>query len=193
MRLAAVVPGAGLSRRMGREKVLLPFGGSTVLERVLTTLALAGVAERIVVLRPDLAEAAEFARRSGARVVVNPHPKQEMLLSIRMGIAELPRECEAFYVWPADHPAVAIETLGLLAREGGPGRVAVPVHAGRRGHPALIGAELIRDIVAIPPGAGLRHIWRTRPEVLVEVEVDDPGVLLDLDTPEDYQEALKRI
>jgi molybdenum cofactor cytidylyltransferase len=189
VRLAAVVPAAGLSRRMGREKVLLRFGGWTVLERVLTTLAAAGVAERVVVLRPDLPEAAQLARKAGARVVVNPRPKDEMLLSIRMGIADLSLGVEAFYVWPADHPAVAVETLGLLAQEGGPGRVALPVHVGRRGHPALIGADLIPDIVAIPPNEGLRHLWRTRPEVLVEVPVDDVGVLLDLDTPEDYEKA----
>jgi CTP:molybdopterin cytidylyltransferase MocA len=176
---------------MGREKILLPFGGWTVLERVLTTLAAAGVAERVVVLRPDLPEAAELARQSGARVLVNPHPEEEMLVSIRMGIAELSSAVEAFYVWPADHPAVAVETLDLLAREGGPGRVALPVHAGRRGHPALVGAELIRDIVAIPLGEGLRHLWRTRPHILVEVPVEDRGVLLDLDTPEDYRDALK--
>ncbi len=190
MRLGAVVPAAGLSRRMGREKILLRFGSSTVLERVLTTLGAAGVAERVVVLRPDLPEAAELAGKAGARVVVNPHPEEEMLLSIRMGIAELRRDVEAFYLWPADHPAVAIETLGILARESGPSQVALPVHAGRRGHPALIGAGLIPDIAAIPPGKGLRHLWQSRPEVLVEVAVEDIGVLLDLDTPEDYERLL---
>ena len=63
--LAAVVPAAGLSRRMGSEKVLLPFGRSTVLETILETLAAAGVAQVAVVLRPDLTEAAEKARRVG--------------------------------------------------------------------------------------------------------------------------------
>lgn len=192
MKLAAVVPAAGLSRRMGREKILLPFGGGTVLERVLTTLAAAGVAEPVVVLRPDLPEAAEAVRRAGARAVLNPHPEREMLLSIRMGMADLPPDTGAFYVWPADHPAVAVETIRLLARAGGPGRVALPVHAGRRGHPALVGAELIPAIAAISPGRGLRDLWRTSSEVLVEVPVDDPGVLLDLNTPEDYERWMGR-
>jgi molybdenum cofactor cytidylyltransferase len=187
VKLSAVVLAAGFSRRMGREKVLLPFGGSSILGRILANLAAAGAAERIVVLRPDLDEAARIAQRAGARVVINEHPEQEMLLSIRMGIADLSADAEAFYVWPADHPAVAIETLRRLARAGGPARVALPVHDQRRGHPVLIGAGLVPHIAAIPPNEGLRHLWRTRPEVLVEVPVDDSGVLVDLNTPEDYE------
>ena len=191
MRRAAVVPGAGLSRRMGQEKILLRLGGASVLERVLATLSAAGVLERVVVLRPDLPEAAEQARRAGARVALNAHPREEMLLSIRLGIAVLSPAVDAFFIWPADHPAVAAQTLGLLARAGGPGRVALPVHAGRRGHPALVGAELIPAIAAIPPGQGLRYLWRTRPELLVEVPVDDSGVLVDLNTPDDYERATR--
>lgn len=187
MKLGAVVLAAGLSRRMGREKVLLRFGDWTVLERVLFTLAAAGIDERVTVVRPDLPQAAEIARRVGARVVVNPRPQEEMLLSIRMGIAELSPDVDAFFVWPADHPAVAGETLAELVRAAGRARVVLPVHAGRRGHPALVGADLIADIVAIPRGEGLRHLWRVRPEILTEVAVSDQGVLLDLDTPEDYE------
>jgi molybdenum cofactor cytidylyltransferase len=189
-RLAAVVPAAGLSRRMGREKVLLSIGSSSVLERVLDTLASAGVDERIVVVRPDLPEAAQQARSRGARVVVNPHPEEEMLHSIRMGIEELSPGLEAFFVWPADHPAVRVETLLLLALQANRTLVLLPLHRGRRGHPALVGADLIDSIAAIPADQGLRHLWRSRPEVLGEVPVEDEGVLLDLDTPEDYQKAL---
>ena len=187
MKLGAVVVAAGLSRRMGREKILLPFGDGTILERVLQTLAAASIDERVVVVRPDLPQSAEIARRLGARVVVNANPQEEMLLSIRLGIAELSPGVDAFFLWPADHPAVAGETLAELARAAGRPRVVLPIHAGRRGHPALVGADLIADIGAIPAGQGLRHLWRARPEVLFEVPVDDGGVLMDLDTPEDYE------
>ena len=187
----AVVPAAGFSRRMGKEKVLLRFGGTTVLERVLTTLRVAGVEERVVVLRPDLKEAIALVRRAGARVVLNPHPEDEMLLSIRMGIADLPPDLPAFFVWPADHPAVLPETLAKLALEADPQRVVVPVYAGRRGHPALVGGQLVSEIAAIPPNEGLRYLWRLRPEVLCEMEVEDRGVLVNVDTPEDYENAIK--
>ena len=74
MKLGAVVPAAGLSRRMGSEKVLLPFGDSTMLETVLARLAQAGVSRTVVILRPDLAAAQEAAVAAGAEVVVNPRP-----------------------------------------------------------------------------------------------------------------------
>lgn len=193
MRLGAVVPAAGLSRRMGREKILLRFGESSVLERVLGALAAAGVEQRVAVLRPDLSEAREQARRAGARVVINPHPEEEMLLSIRMGIAELSPEVEAFFIWPADHPAVSLETLGALAREAASARVCLPTHRGRRGHPALVGSLLTPEIAAIPAGRGLPHLWRARPESLREVAVEDPGVLLGIDTPEDYENAVRAL
>lgn len=187
MKLGAVVVAAGLSRRMGREKVLLPFGDRTVLERVLSTLEAAAIGERVAVVRADLPQAADIARRLGTRVVVNDHPEEEMLLSVRMGIAALSPDVDAFFVWPADHPAVGGETLALLIQAAGRSRVALPIHGGRRGHPALVGADLIGDIGAIPAGEGLRQLWRARPEVLTEVRVGDAGVLVDLDTPEDYE------
>jgi molybdenum cofactor cytidylyltransferase len=190
MRLGAVVPAAGLSRRMGKEKILLPFGESSVLEHVLSTLRRSGIEERVVVLRADLPEAITRARNLGAQVVLNPHPEEEMLVSIRMGITQLSAEIETFFVWPADHPAVSGETLTELARQAAAGRVVLPVYRGRRGHPALVGGELLPEIARIPASHGLRWLWRTRPEVLKEVIVEDPGVLLDLDTPEDY-EALR--
>jgi CTP:molybdopterin cytidylyltransferase MocA len=172
---------------MGREKILLRFGGVTALERVLDSLLRAGVEDRVAVLRPGLEEAALLARGRGALVVLNEHPEEEMLVSIRLGIASLPRPVEAFAVWPADHPAVSPDTLAALAARAAPDRVIVPTWGGRRGHPALVGAALREAIDAIPPGSGLRRLWRDRPELLEELAVEDEGVVLDMNTPADYE------
>jgi molybdenum cofactor cytidylyltransferase len=188
--LAAVVPAAGLSRRMGREKILLPFGRSTLLETILATLATAGVTQVVAVLRPDLPEAADRARRSGARVVLNPHPEEEMLESIRLGLLEIPSDVAAVFIWPADHPAVSAGTVAMLARSADPARALIPSWRSRHGHPALVGRNLLSSIGEIPPGEGLRHLWRTKSEAVVEVAVEDPGVVRNVDTPEDYRNAL---
>lgn len=190
--IGAVVLAAGLSRRMGKEKVLLPLGPETVLERVLATLAAAGISEKVVVLREDLEGAIEIARREGARMAINPRPEEEMLLSIRLGMMELNAELDAFFVWPADHPAVGAATLEALILAAAPDQVALPTYEGRRGHPALVGGHLKGNIAAIPAGLGLRQLWCDRPEILREVAVPDEGVLLDLDTPEDYAKAIAR-
>ena len=193
MMLGALVLAAGLSRRMGKEKVLLPLGASSSLERVLSTLHECGIEEPVVVLREDLPEAITRARRLGGRVILNPHPEEEMLVSIRLGITELPAGVTAFFVWPVDHPTVTAATVETLAGQADPGRAVLPVFRGRRGHPALIGKDLLPEIARIAANRGLRELWRARPEVLRELDVEDPGVLLDLDTPEDYEEALRRI
>jgi molybdenum cofactor cytidylyltransferase len=188
--LAAVVPAAGLSRRMGKEKILLPFGRSTLLETILETLAAAGIAEVVVVLRPDLPEAAERARRSGARVVFNPHPEEEMLESIRLGLRAIAPDAPGAFIWPADHPAVSADTIRTLARFSHPSLALIPCWQSRRGHPALVGRQLFSAIEKIPPGEGLRHLWRTMPDAVVEFSVPDPGTVQNVDTPEDYRQAL---
>jgi CTP:molybdopterin cytidylyltransferase MocA len=176
---------------MGREKILLPFGRSTLLETILETLAAAGVTQVVAVLRPDLPEAADRARRSGARVVFNPHPEEEMLESIRLGLAAIPAQAEAVFIWPADHPAVSAGPILMLARSADPVRALIPFFRSRRGHPALVGRELLSSIGEIPPGEGLRHLWRTRHEAVVEIQVEDAGVVRNVDTPEDYRKALE--
>ena len=195
--IAAVVPAAGRSRRMGREKTALPWNDSTILETVLDKIAgvaIAGqaIAPVVVVLRPDLSDAADRARRRGARVVVNPRPDDGMIESVRLGIAAISQPVQALLLWPADHPAVAAATLRSLCCAAEPSKAVLLRYQGRRGHPALIGAELIPAIVEIPPGQGLRQLWRARPEIVLEIDVDDPGILVDLDTPADYETALER-
>ena len=186
MKLAAVVPAAGLSRRMGREKILLPFRGSTIFETILQTLGRAGVSTIVAVLRPDLPEAAERARRGGAVVVTNPRPEDEMLVSIRLGLEVISTDPDAVFVWPADHPAVSAATVRLLADRADPARALLPTYLSRRGHPALIGRELLPEIARIPPEEGLRRLWRIRSDAVREIAVEDPGVIRNVDTPADY-------
>jgi molybdenum cofactor cytidylyltransferase len=193
MKLGAIVPAAGFSRRMGREKVLLPFGDSTVLETVLAKLAQLELERSVVVLRPDLPDAERLAADAGARVVVNPHPEEEMLVSIRLGLAALAGSVDAFFVWPVDHPGVAPATLSLLAAEARREKAVIPVHRGARGHPAVVGADLVPEISRIPPRAGLRQLWRSRADAVRELAVDDPGVVENLDDPDAWTRARERL
>jgi molybdenum cofactor cytidylyltransferase len=192
--IGAVVLAAGRSRRMGREKALLAWGRETSLERVLA--ALASASHVCVVLRPDLADAEAaggVARKAGASVLVNADPDAEMLDSVRIGAAGLSESLEAFFVWPVDHPLVTPETLGRLEDAADRAAVAIPTFRGRRGHPALVGMKLRSDLLALPRGAGLRDLWHgVAPPPVREVVVDDPGVVTNVDTPEQYAEALRR-
>jgi len=147
------------------------------------------VRDVVVVLRADLEEAARRAQRLGARVLVNPDPDGEMMESIRMGVAALRPSSEAVFVWPADHPAVQAATISALASVAEPGAVWIPCWKGRRGHPALVGSALRQDLVAASAPGGLRDLWRTRAAAIRELAVEDPGVVTNIDTPEQYEAA----
>lgn len=177
---------------MGREKILLPFGESTMLGTVLAKLAAAGVPTIAAIFRADLPEAHRVARAAGAEVVVNPDPDDEMLVSIRLGVERLLPAADALFIWPADHPAVSSATLRLLIDRASRQTALLPVHAGRRGHPALAGAEVLAAIGRIPDNEGLRWLWRERADSVLEVAVDDPGVIENLDDPEAYERARRR-
>jgi molybdenum cofactor cytidylyltransferase len=189
--IGAVVLAAGRSRRMGAEKIRLPFGGSTVLETVLETLSAAGVdpAHTVVVLRPDLEDMADAVRRRGASAVWNPDSDAAMMSSIRVGLEAIPSDLDALFVWPADHPAVSPGTVRGLALRADPTRVWIPVWNGRRGHPALLGRDLLAPAAAQSDDEGLRELWRSRADAVYEWPVDDAGVVANADSPEEYERA----
>lgn len=189
--VAAVVPAAGRSRRMGRPKLSLPWGESTILGALLGTLGRGGVDPIVVVVRPDDGPTTEEARGEGARVAVNPDPERGMLSSIQAGLRDLASSLDPWpvpiLVTPADLPAVSLETVRkLVALSGAPGEMAVPVFEGQRGHPLQIGRELVSEVFDLDDSVGLRQLLERHPEGLREIPVEDPGVLGDVDTPGDY-------
>ena len=191
----AVVPAAGRSRRMGRPKLLLPYRGSTVVGSLVAALAAGGVGEVVLVVASDRGSLARWGRAAGLTVAVNPDPSRGMLSSVRVGIAALggavalsPRGAPLL-VAPGDLPALRPATVAALLRSfaATAAPLAVPVHRGRRGHPLLISPRLIAEIDRLDPAVGLRQLLARHPGELLRVEVDDPGVLHDVDTSEDYR------
>jgi molybdenum cofactor cytidylyltransferase len=184
--------------------------GGTVIGATLAALA-AGGAGRIAVVtragdRPLRAwlrgqAAAEIARRTGQAgqepelvAVVNPHPERGMLSSIVIGLEALGGPGagggpEPLLVCPADLPELAPATVAaVLDRLAATGAgLAVPVHAGRRGHPLAIAAGLAAEIPGLDPAVGLRQLLERHPDRLAEVPAADPGCVRDLDTEEDYR------
>jgi molybdenum cofactor cytidylyltransferase len=189
--IAAVVAAAGRSERMGRPKPLLACGPTTFLGAILDTLA----ASPVDSVRVVLGHAAETVKTElglpESVYVVNLNYDAGMLSSIRTGLHALPLGTRAFLLWPVDHPRVSGRTVKRLIeafeRTGAP--VVLPVHAGRRGHPVLFSARLIPELVAAPDDQGARFVVRAHAEDVVEVEVEDPGVTEDLDTPDAYARA----
>lgn len=187
MRVGAVVLAAGESSRMGRPKMLLPWGRGTVLSAVVSSLLSAPLWRVVVVLGHRAAEVGGALEPVGPdprlRVVVNDRYPEGMLTSIQRGARELPGS--AVLVALGDQPLVTPGTVKAVIRahEGG---ITVPVHGGRRGHPVLVDASLVGDLLTLPPEAGLRGLFMDHPKRVTYAEVCSEEILIDLDTPADY-------
>ena len=182
--VAAILLAAGRSRRMGSCKQLLPLGGSTVIARCLATLDKGGVAEIVVVVSEDGQEVAEAVRTYSCRTVVNQEPGGDMASSVRAGRDALTSEPSGV-ISLCDYPLVSAATITSLMVEHARSHdsIIIPCHLERRGHPLLfprpVLEELSSDLI-------LRDLVRRDPERIRCLDVDDPGVLIDMDTPEDY-------
>lgn len=195
--LAAVIVAAGAGRRLGGvAKALLPYRGKSYLATIAATARTVGLVDAVVVVgEPFGPDVAAHARQLGLRVRVNPAPDRGMASSVALGFAAIANgPASAAWLWPVDHPAVAEATLRRLveAFEGGGATgsggaiTAQPRYRGHGGHPPLIGRALWPALAACggAPG-GARGVLHAAP--LIVVEVDDPGVVRDVDTPADVE------
>lgn len=184
----AVVLAAGESKRMGRPKQVLPYGKSTILQTVLDNVLASPVDGTLVVLGAAEDKVAPLLAKLPVETVVNADFRAGMLSSVRCGIRARPPPARAALIFLGDQPAIRPETVGRVVaafRASGRGLVH-PVHAGRGGHPLLIDLKYRAEIEGLTSGIGLRELLVRHPDDVWRVEIDDPGAILDIDTPEDY-------
>jgi CTP:molybdopterin cytidylyltransferase MocA len=186
--LAAIVLAAGYSSRMGSLKPLLPLWGSAVIAHGIAALREAGV-EPTVVLGNMADEVRRVLVPLRVRCVMNHEYDRGMYTSVMAGVRSLDRGVAACFVLPADMPAVRASTIARLARSRGRtgASVVYPVFRGARGHPPLISSRLFSAITSGDGEGGLERVLAAHEDQARELRVRDEGVLLDLDTPEDYR------
>jgi molybdenum cofactor cytidylyltransferase len=190
----AVLPAAGKSARMGQPKLSLPLGERTILEHVIAALGHADVEHIVVVVGPHVQELAALAAKAGAHVCQLAEQTTGMRATVEHGLSWLeerfePHPEDGWLLVPSDHPTLTAGVVRALqaARQAHPeGSIFVPSYQGRRGHPLLLTWNHVAGIRQHPPGEGLNRYVRTRLTETVEVPVNDPDVLRDLDTPEEY-------
>ena len=188
--ISAILLAAGESRRMGSPKALLHYQGQTFVERICAAFLTAGVDELIVVLG---ARAEEIGRALPAhpalRSVVNSRYSQGQLSSLMVGIGALSPESEAAIVNLVDHPLVSSETITAVldSFRAAPVPIVIASYQGKRGHPVLFSSQVYGEILAAPLDQGAKVVVRKDPARVREVPLDDPGILVDIDTPEDYR------
>jgi molybdenum cofactor cytidylyltransferase len=190
----AVVLAAGESKRMGQPKMLLPFKESTILETVIRSLLDANIPNVLVVLGAESARLSELLRNYPVQPIYNPNYSQGMLSSVQAGFAALPSEAQSVLVVLGDHPMVSgsIITRLMTASQTAPDSIVLPVYQGRRGHPVLIPSRYRSEIATLSHSVGLRQLLQRNPDAVLEIRVDSPEILQDIDDPQAYQEALSK-
>lgn len=194
MPVGAIVLAAGASTRMGEQKLLLPFGGTTVIAHIVQELQAAPIAAVHIVTghEPDRIH----ATLTGMDIVFahNPDYTRGMLSSIRTGLASAPEGWTAALIALGDQPLIrAAHARALIdAHNTDPDRILVPGHAGRRGHPLLLPRCYWQEAQDRYDDTGLRGLLAARAGAVAVIDLATEDVLSDMDTPDDYRRTLAR-
>jgi molybdenum cofactor cytidylyltransferase len=178
---------------MGRPKLLLPLGASTVIARMLSALKCPEVAATFVVIRPDDEPLRRAVTECGATPLQPDVPPPEMRQRVEHALRHIearlqPRADDGWLLVPADHPLLdpAVVTQMITEWRRSPGKIVVPAYRGRRGHPTLFPFRLAAAVFNLPADQGLNSLLRAHAAGIVQIDTDSPAVVADLDTPEDY-------
>lgn len=187
---SAVVLAAGQSRRMGRPKMTLSWGNTTVIGRVLQALESGGVDNVLIVTGAARVEVEKAVSGFGVRTVFNPfYAEAEMIKTLQVGISALNDEYEAALVVLGDQPQLRPKVVrGILdTYQESQAALIVPSFEMQRGHPWLLGRTYWPEILSLPSSETLRDFLNRHAAEIHYLIVNSKSVLQDLDTPEDYQ------
>ncbi len=190
-RIEGILLAAGQSRRMGFPKPLLRIDNETFLSRSAASM-LAVVARLIVVLGAH-ANRIRPAIPADSRITVveNLHWQNGQLSSLQAGLNAISPDADAVLMHLADHPLVRRSTFERVIAEfaGGGCAIVIARNGGKRGHPVLFARAVTAELLEAPEDQGAKAVVSRDPSRVVYVDVDDPGVNLDLDTPADLVRA----
>ena len=190
----AILLAAGESSRMGQPKALLPWRGRTLLEHQVSALREGG-ADRVVVVLGHRADDLRplLEGKDGVSWTLNPDYLQGKTTSIKAGLSVL--DCptlDVILLLNVDQPRDAADVARVLEVHRAHGyAVTVPEYRGKGGHPIALSATLLPELLEIDEATqGIKAVVRRRPESVQRLPLDNPGILLDLNTPEQYQAAV---
>ncbi len=191
--IGAVILAAGQSQRMGRNKLLLPYGASTVLETIVTEVAACpAVADVVVVTGHEPDRITRLLASYPARCVYNPaYARAEMLVSLQVGLRALSADVQAALIVPGDHPRLRHEAIQRVIEAYQPGALVIPSYQMKRGHPILIDRVWWDELLALPETATPRDFIRAHEDHIRYVVMETDSVLQDMDTPEEYNHLRK--
>ena len=189
--ISAILTAGGESTRMGHPKPLLLWQGVTLIEYQVQSLTRAGVSEVIVVLGHESDIISRYVAGPHVRWVMNPDYRLGRATSIKIGLSAISSRADAILLLAIDQPRTErIMSTIIKAHVKNNAQITSPRYKGRGGHPLIFAASLKAELLGISEeGQGIRQVFDAHKNDVSEIEIDDPVVRLDLNTPETYKEA----
>lgn len=184
MKIEGIVLAAGLSTRVGENKLVLDVDGKTVIERCI--LGMYDICSKIIVVGGHRIEDIEdiLSNYSKAELIYNPDYLNGMFSSVKKGLTHIKEE--RFFLIPGDYAVVNKETYEDMLKVDND--IVIPIYDGRKGHPLLMKSYLIEELLKDISCETLRDF--TGKKSFISINIEDPGILMDIDTMEDYRETL---
>jgi molybdenum cofactor cytidylyltransferase len=195
--IVAVVLAAGESSRMGRPKALLPIDGQTFIERIVAALKQTKVGKIIVILGHNGSELEAKISHLPVQILINTDYKQGQLSSLQLAVRYLQADtdCDGMLVHLVDHPYLAPALVEEMIRRfyATKKRIVVPKFHGKRGHPVIFSNALFGELLSAPMDEGAKAVVNAHRAETLEIDTQEEGIALDIDTPELYQRHVRRV
>jgi len=192
-KIAAIILAAGYSSRMQAIKPLVEIDGTIMLDHAANVFKKSGVKKVIVITGYEAERVSALARARGYTAVYNPHFDTGMFSSILTGIEAVPPDFDAAFILPVDIPFVSPATVRALAQAIGDQLAAIPLYEKRPGHPPLIRRSWFETLLKWNGNNGLSGFLHQHASDITYVDVDDPGTMRDIDTPEDLEVEMRNL
>jgi molybdenum cofactor cytidylyltransferase len=193
--IVAVILSAGESSRMGRPKALLPIDGETFIERIVGALTRTRVGKIVVVLGHDAEAMKGRIEQLPVAIYINPDYKSGQLSSLQTAVRRLQTDesCDGLLVHLVDHPYIDSALVDLMIERFYDSKklIVLPRYQGKRGHPVLFSRALFAELLNAPLDQGAKAVVNAHRDETLEVETDDPGITVDIDTPELFRQHVK--
>ena len=190
--ICGIILAAGESSRMGRNKMLLPYGDKLIITSVIDKARESGIKNIILVLGAFRDDISKTVSDEDINIVFNNDYREGMLSSVQCGFRNLPGNCRAAMIFLGDQPMVPAEVCPKIISEykkTGTG-IVMPAYNNKRGHPVLIDIKYRNDIFKLNPDIGLRELMALHPDDIKEIDIKNQDILKDIDTLNDYLEAI---
>jgi molybdenum cofactor cytidylyltransferase len=190
----AMILAAGESKRMGKPKLLLPFGEKTMIETIVETVVSSKVEQTLVILGSDREKTEEKIKNYPVKIVYNRDFRSGMLSSVQCGFKSFPAETRAVLVVLGDQPKISTTVINKLIdvyKSSGKG-IVLPVYKKERGHPVLIDVKYGEEVENLSPEVGLRGTVYNHPEDILEVDVETLSIFQDIDSESDYKREVEK-